>query len=258
MDFDSQQVTGTVSDGKFTSILQGDRAVFSTRNKATAYAGQYTMVITGAEDSTVGPYGVSYGTIKVDSLGNIRLNGSLADGTVVMQSSMVSKDGSWPIYVSLYGGKGSLWAWGFFTNHSVFAATGLSWINATNTSALALYRRGFTNQSATLFASPLVSSQRPLFGATTALVMLSGGNLPFAITNPVVIKANNTFTSATGYTNKLLGTIKADGTLSGTFSNPAKPKQLISFSGVILQNQTNAGGWFCGTNQSGAILFEVE
>jgi hypothetical protein len=44
------------------------------------------------------------------------------------------------------------------------------------------------------------------------------------------------------------------GLIIGSFANPAEPKQTIKVNGVILQNQTNAQGYFLGTNQSGAFL----
>jgi len=46
------------------------------------------------------------------------------------------------------------------------------------------------------------------------------------------------------------------GALSGSFANPSNPKQSITIKGVLLQNQTNAAGYFLGTNQSGAFLLE--
>ena len=51
-------------------------------------------------------------------MGTITLAGSLADGTAISQSSVVSQDGYWPLYVNLYGGKGSLWGWNYFTNNT--------------------------------------------------------------------------------------------------------------------------------------------
>ena len=101
-----------------------------------------------------------------------------------------------------------------------------------------------------------MTTNQPLLGATNALLVLSGGNLSFAITNQVLIKSNNSFTNAPGYTNRLSGTSKSDGSISGTFANPLKPKEMVAFRGVVIQNQTNATGWFPGTNQSGLFLMQ--
>jgi hypothetical protein len=50
-----------------------------------------------------------------------------------------------------------------------------------------------------------------------------------------------------------LKTNKTTGVISGRFANPDNPKQTIKVNGVILQGQTNAQGYFLGTNQSGTF-----
>jgi hypothetical protein len=44
------------------------------------------------------------------------------------------------------------------------------------------------------------------------------------------------------------------GVITGTFANPSNPKQPITVNGVLLQNKTNAQGFFLGTCQSGTFL----
>ena len=241
LDFADQSVSGTVSNDTFTAELNGDRDVFSGSQKATNFEGQYTLVVPGTTNTNAGPFGVGYGTVKVTALGTITLGGSLADGTAVNQSSVVSKDGLWPLYVSLYGGKGSLWGWIYFTNNTITNAVALSWINETNTSKRAVYRSGFTNQDATLMGELYVSTNT-LPGDLTST--LEGGDLPFAIV----------VTNLSENTNKLtLKTNKTTGVISGSFANPAAPEQKIMVNGVVLQSQTNAQGYFLGTNQSGTF-----
>jgi hypothetical protein len=66
-----------------------------------------------------------------------------------------------------------------------------------------------------------------------------------------------TLTNSSDETNKLKLTItKSTGVISGSFANPVDPKKTIKVNGVILQlqGQTNAQGYFLGTNQtSGAF-----
>jgi hypothetical protein len=89
-------------------------------------------------------------------------------------------------------------------------------------------------------------------------VTLEAGNLPFAITNGVVIAAGDkVVANSADDTNKLILTInKTTGAITGTFANPPDPKQTIKVGGVILQGQTNAQGYFLGTNQSGVFLIQ--
>jgi hypothetical protein len=44
--------------------------------------------------------------------------------------------------------------------------------------------------------------------------------------------------------------------VTGSILNPANKNQTIPIHGILLQDQTNARGWFAGTNQSGAFLLE--
>jgi hypothetical protein len=46
----------------------------------------------------------------------------------------------------------------------------------------------------------------------------------------------------------------ANGVISGSVANPLNPKQTIPVNGVLMQSQTNAQGYFPGTNQSGVFL----
>jgi hypothetical protein len=114
---------------------------------------------------------------------------------------------------------------------------------------------GFTNEAASIFGSAFNPTHKPLLALTNGQVILAGGNLPFAITNQITLASNNTIalTNAAD-TNKLVLTInKTTGVISGTFANPSSPKQTVNVSGVLLQNQTNAAGYFLGANQSGTF-----
>ncbi len=114
----TDRVTGSVSDGTWTSALAGDRAIYDGRTKLAPEAGSYTMILAGAYGSANEPAGDSYGTFTVGKNGAISFTGTLADGTKVTPSAPVSKYGQWPFYASLYGGQGVLWSWLAFTNAS--------------------------------------------------------------------------------------------------------------------------------------------
>ncbi|MGP8200491.1 MAG: beta strand repeat-containing protein [Limisphaerales bacterium] len=231
------QLTGSVSDittNGWTSIIQADRADFNAKsNPATTFEGQYTLIIPGTTNTDTGPFGVSYGTVKVASSGTITLAGNLADGTPISQSTVVSQDGYWPLYVNLYGGKGLLWGWNYFINNNITNASVLSWINETNSSKTAVYRSGFTNQRATITGGIYAPSQSLPLGLTAIFEESNGPISPSKLT---------------------LRTNKTTGVISGGFAVPANSKQTIKFNGVILQGQTNAQGYFLGTNQSGIFL----
>jgi hypothetical protein len=248
LDFDHQQINGTVSDAGFQSLIHGDLEVFTSKNK-TLNAGQYTLAFPGTNSSSEGPLGNSCGTVKITSSGVVTFAGTLGDGSPAFsQSSFVAPDGTWPLYVPLYGGQGSLLGWGLVSNNTLWI-TNLSWINPTNTSRSADYQSGFTNGNVETLTSAFANS--PLFGTTHAQIILSGGGLAKGITNAIFIKADGAFTNVpdASYGYKIAGTIsKSDGTVSGTFDDPANKKRAMSFKAVVLQDETNAPGWFTGTN----------
>ena len=260
LDVPGHSIFGTVSDGSFVAQLDGDLNGFGPRHPAVEYAGQYTWAIPGTNDSLVGPYGVSYGTLTVNTSGAITFAGYLADGTTVSQSSAVSQDGRWPMYLPSSNPNESLFGWIYFTNQTIAAPAFASWINVNNKAKAALYPAGFTNQQAAVIASFYNSARKPLLSLAGAQVTLVEGNLPFSITNQITWASNNTITvpHLAGNTNGLtLKITPSTGLITGSFQNPANLKQTIRLNGVLLQNQTNSQGYFLGTNQSGAFLLET-
>ncbi|MGA3181399.1 MAG: carboxypeptidase regulatory-like domain-containing protein [Verrucomicrobiota bacterium] len=254
LDFVEQMISGSVTDGSFDAQVIAD-----LEQKTTNYEGQYTLIIPGTNEPTAGPYGPGYLTVSVTASGGIAFSGSLADGTTVTpMTSVLSKDGYWPFYVPLYGNEGSLWGWNIFTNHTIISAPFASWINATNSSKGAVYRSGFTNQERTLTGWFFMPSETLPADMTATL---EGGDLPFAITNGVTISTTDqiTLTNKTDETNKLKLTVqKSTGVITGSFANPANPKETIKVNGVITQRpgQTNAQGYFLGTDQSGVFTLD--
>jgi hypothetical protein len=61
---------------------------------------------------------------SVNGAGQVTFSGSLADGGVLSQSVSVSRDGRWPLYASLYTGKGSVWGWLAFDANQPTAGVG--------------------------------------------------------------------------------------------------------------------------------------
>jgi hypothetical protein len=89
------------------------------------------LVIPGKDNDPSVPAGDGFGVVSVGTSGKIKFKGTLADGTKVSQSTSLSKDGLWPMYVSLYSGKGSLVSWQAFANQINSDLNGmLNWIKA--------------------------------------------------------------------------------------------------------------------------------
>jgi len=253
----TDRITGRISNGMWLADLVADRAVFHARtNRATRFAGKYTVVIPGSTNGVAGPGGDGFGTATVSLGGIVKMSGTLADNTRSSQRVSVSTNGHWPFYVSLYGGKGSLLSWMAFTNRPADDLHGLlSWIKPSLPSAK-YYPAGFTNEIELIGSlyRPPVGRTNHAVQITNGMVVFSGGNLNVAFTNQVRIGANNKVTNDSP--NKLtLTLVPSSGLFRGTVTMPGTNKT-FTFTGVLLQKQTNGSGFFLGTNQSGRVHFQ--
>ncbi|HVM60337.1 MAG TPA: PKD domain-containing protein [Verrucomicrobiae bacterium] len=118
------QITGTVSDGTFTSVLLANRAVFSRTNPCPE-AGQYAIVFEPPPGGDTNlPSGTGTATFGVTTTGTGRISGVLADGTKINVSAPVSPYGTWPLYEALYTRKqGACIGWVSFDTNNMLSAT---------------------------------------------------------------------------------------------------------------------------------------
>jgi hypothetical protein len=272
LDFNPADVLmgGSVSDeaAGWNSVIQADRAVFSaTANPAINYAGQFTLLFPPDTNAPAGsPDGYGYAAITNTLAGNSTLGGSLADGTPFLWSAPIARNGGVPLYQSLYSGKGSLLGWIYFCNEppqNVSADSWLSWIKPPVPEML--YPSGFTNLTGIIGSAYTNTAKAgvPVLNLTNATLLLTNGDL----TNGFLIYTNigtnlsshNTLTNLDagtriGPTNHLVIVINTNnGVVTVTFQ-PTGVKTNITVHGAVLQNQTNAAGYFLGTKQSGTFL----
>lgn len=247
LDLDSTNglMAGAVSDGIWTADLLAGMNPYSRTNRASA--GKYTLLIPGGTNAAGAPGGDSFGALTVTDLGNVAFNGSLADGTSASFTSVVCGGGEWPFYISLYGGKGSILGWLTFTNGAIIGQ--LSWFKLPQAAAK-FYSGGFTNISAAAGSVYHYTNGDPVLNITNGLLTLTNGNLAEALANQIVLGAHNEATNANG-------DVLTFKTTSGLFTgkaldlNTGKP---ITISGVVLQNQNAAAGYFLGTTESGSAV----
>jgi hypothetical protein len=252
----SEQITGTVSDGNWMAELAGDRACFSKTN-LTSFAGKYTFVVLGSPGSTLAPEGDSYGTASVASNGLVKVKGYLADKTSLAAKAPVARSGQWPLYASLYGGKGALLGWTAFTNQ---AGTDLEGVLSWNKPALPTsryYPGGFSSVAALLgsrYAAP-VGPTNLVLNLSNSIVLLSGGNLTPSFTNDVILGLSSKVTNASTHNLKVSFTLSS-GLFSGSFT-PTNGSAVTSFKGAVLQKANYGAGHYLGTNLSGRASFEA-
>jgi hypothetical protein len=271
----SQQIRGTLSDGNWNSVLQGDKAIFNATNLATGLVGTYTFLVPRTNFPAQAPGGFGYGLVTNSPLGSVTLSGGLGDGAPMSQKVSLSKDGLWPLYVQLYkttnvitnlttqlpvtntaNYRGSLLGWVLFTNQS---PTGMvHWIKTAEAATNYFYPAGFTS-AVDIIGSPYHAPSNGVraLNLTTGIVIYADGNLAAPMAWEVSWASNNVITAGAGGIDKPTFTLTPKtGLLKGYLWNPQLTNAKTNFTGAVLQNQNYSGGFFLGTNQSGSFLLQ--
>jgi hypothetical protein len=179
----------------------------------------------------------------------------LADGTSFSQAASVSGTGDLPVYGNLYEGTGLILGWLGLESGS---PTGkLTWIKPASRST-ALYTNGFTNLVAvqgSLWTNPLPHTAA--IDLPSGQLDISDGSLRSPLSFNVAVSNNNALVKLPGSpTNSLTGSINAKtGLLTATFGNGAG-RATTAAKGAVLQNVTNAAGFFLGKTNAGSIVLQ--
>jgi hypothetical protein len=246
----TEQITGTVSDGQWVAQLLAQRAVFNTRTNPAPYAGSYTLVLPGTNGIGNPPAGNGFGTPRVDRGGRVKLVGSLADGTTVSQSVPVSRDGLWPLYASLYAGKGAVLGWLSFTNRATDDLNGIvSWIKQQQPQAKR-FAAGFTNSAIPATGSAYLP-QSPVINLPSGTAVFTGGGVP-SFTNNIILGLDSKLVNQSPNT-LTMNTAILTGAFNGGVVPPGQTRK-TPFKGVFLQKANAGYGYFLGADQSGSVV----
>jgi hypothetical protein len=251
-DASSDQITGIVSNSTWAANLASHRTSFDGISFVAPQAGHYTAIIAASDGVSPGPSADSFGTVTVTTSGRITFAASLADGTKFTQSTTLSGNGQWPLFVPLYFGQGSIVSWVTFTNLAETALNGnLTWIKPANSTSR-YYPTGFTNQTQIFgYTYNQPPKGQGLLDFSGGAITFDGGNLVQNITNYVLLDANNRVNNLGA--NKLTITVTLPtGAFRGTVTDPLSLKS-IPFGGVVLQSQNRGSGNFLGSNQVGQV-----
>lgn len=238
---------GGLPDG----TLSGKRSSFNPTN-AVPSAGKFTFIFSGSGDpaNTNLPTGNGFGTITIDSSGNVRFGGSLADGSAFPHSTLLCDDGTFPVFALLYSGKGMIQGWVGMTNSPDADLTGdVIWVKSVF-AAHSFFPAGFTNDLAVVGSRYIRTN--PVVDWTNGVVIFQGGTLSSPFTNAILLNARNAVDNFSSKTMAL--NIQLD---SGLFNGWAKEPlsgERISFKGVILQKQSSGFGYFLDAPLSGQVL----
>jgi hypothetical protein len=243
---------GRVTDGNWSAVLVADRQIYSRNGRLSPQAGTYTLLVAGDPAlSSSSPGGCGFGTVKVDAGGTVMFSATLADGTKISQSTTLSKQGLWPMYSSLNGGKGVLMSWVQFSNQSQTDLSGqMIWLRPAGASKY--YPGGFTNAlsvSGSAYHAPAAGMR--VLNLTQGNLVLSGGGLSQSVTNGVTLGMNNKL-SSTSDKSLTLTITASSGLFKGTLLNPATGK-MVPIQGAVSRKANIGVGYFLGESTSGEV-----
>jgi hypothetical protein len=233
----NDEIVGQVSGDGWTAQLLALRAV---SNASSFGAVKHSLVLSVNADtnSSTTASGDSYGTMTLNKNGNIQWTGVLPDGGKVSEKSVLSKDGVWPLYSSLYGGNGALIGWLQLSNTTSDIGGSTVWVLPAAQNAL--YPNGLTNEL-NASGSEITSS----VGASQKTLILSGSALSAPITNSVTISGK---TGQSGNNTLTLSVDVKNGLFNGSVVDP-NSGQKLSFQGALLEKSGIGGGFFLNANK---------
>lgn len=233
---DADAVLGRVTKGaEWAAELRGDRAVFSVPGNPCPFAGAYTLAVQGKTDDPRLPAGCGCGTVRVTPAGRVSFSGALGDGTRLSQSAGVSRDGRWPFFAGVYGGRGVVLSWLAFEPRPGDDLHGLiAWVKPPDPRA-ASYRSGFADTFEARGAAfvPPVAASESLLGVANARIVFDGPCLAKAFTNRIALGLNDKVTNLNS--NRLTWSFsRSSGGFAGRVTEPVTgvPR---AFRGVVLQ-----------------------
>lgn len=251
LDIAQQAITGSSLIGTQDAEVFASRNPFSSSANPAPLAGKYNTLLPGVADAAVAPAGDGFVALTVSTSGRVSGPFNLADGTVVNLVSGVDALGRTPVYLSLSGGRGSLFGWLTVTNGGGNDVSGTLWWTKPGRAGVTYYPVGFTNSQAVAgsrFVAP--ASGIPVLVLTNGVVILHGGNLLGSITDAVTLGGDNKITGDNGLS---ITFSRTKGSFTGSFVDPDSGKKR-TLNGLVLPNQNRAGGFFLGTSESGNVF----
>jgi hypothetical protein len=249
--FDGETVAGQFVDLGYA--IYSRRCPFNAHtNPASAYAGSYTIIISGNDNDSSQPKGDGFATLTIGLDGKAAIRGKLSDGIAFSRSTLLTQDGECPLLLS-HGAKEFAVARlsiGQFGDHDIEGP--LAW-RRTQQSGQRLFPAGFEIAPSIhgfRYVAP-TNSQSGVLQLTDAVVVLDGGTLGIHFTNRVTFDSNNKILNES--TNSLKISVRLnDGTFSGAIKAPGSTRA-ITVQGVVAQSQNYASGYFLGPNQCGRV-----
>ncbi len=260
----SKTLNGLVTAGGRASEIRSHKqltkpeAAFTTQGIVGKYTFQLPMAETG---DAAKPQGTGVATLALDISGRIRWSGVLPDGTRVSQTASLSKDKTWPLFLNLYRGRGTMM--GTVLHDKLAISTDLSgdvdWAKIGDPRD-PFFPNGFNISESRLLGSEYVQpfpGQRVLapFATSSGNVILEEGNFraPFPVKSLTITELNKFLITPLQADELALSLISSNGAITGSFIHPVTLKK-TKISGVVLQKTGRVVGIFNGTTPTNTAL----
>jgi uncharacterized repeat protein (TIGR02543 family) len=259
----TRRITGTLNAASFSANVSADRAAYGKSSPASSpIVGNYTILMPPANpiaNLQNDPRGFGIGKVKIGVDGVARFTGTLPDGTKASFNQPLSKDNTWPLFLTPYKKKGVLL--GNITIDATQPTTDMGgtydWFKPVSTKDL-FFPLGFKIEDASLIGSlyvaPSTGSQALsgfASGSNNAKVVLEEGSLLATITKTVTYDFANKISVTTPGDDKLVAQIvSSTGDFKGNFTHPVSGKK-VNFTGILFQKRGEAYGFFPGSSVPG-------
>jgi len=255
----SRQLTGQLAvydarlQRRVTTVID---AGYSLGTTGAVAAGLYNVQLPSSQGSTqIGPLGYGYASVTLRSNATATTFITLADQTpTVSCSSAMTEDGSLPLFISAYAGKGILIGWLTFTNEATSDVRGsnVHWIKRRQPSNK-FYGDGFHRIFEPIgcrYIAPKTGTN--ILGWTSGTVTFA--DFAFSGTGGITFDPKlNRITFPANADNFRVSFLPATGVITGTFSStPSLPVH-----GILLPKVNTAYGFFLDQNQSGFVIFST-
>ncbi len=225
------QVTGTINGPGWTSDVNAYRSVTKLTTNTVPATRNYVMTI--PSQSANSDLGDSFATVSVSSIGTLTINGLMSDNTPWTESVGVGQSGNFPLFASLYSGRGLVIGLQEFADNSV-----ARWIRPAISNAY--YTNGFSTGA---FFDGLHQYVRPAANSTYTLRF--GGNTLTEVDYSLRVSTAGQFV-VTGGSGKVptLVLTATTGAISGTWTDSNNGKWTLK--GVFQDASAGGTGFILG------------
>jgi hypothetical protein len=241
-------IFGRIEGSNWTASVLAD-ASYSASPGGQSPAGQFTFSILDTQSSAA-PAGDGFAIVKIDKKGRLKMSGTLADGTKISQSTMISQTlTNWPLYVSLYGNKGLLVGWVTVPGSTVaVSSNAVFWVKPQSSRA-----EGFSVETA-IIGSQYDKSIKAADAMTTTNLLTVASALPdpsMTITNSAALVSRAVIKSTGGLPASFVFS-QSSGIVSGHAVIEAGGRP-ATFRGVLLQSAAIIRGYYKISDDAGEL-----